>query len=409
MYQASTNPLSLKGNLHNLLRSFLGDVAALRETFELVVPILEEQDKLRLRQHRQASEVLKDRFIDAGAGAASSNIPEIIEATKTIRGHEHRLRRGRVLFQGNSIVALVSRFDDFFAAVMRFILRVQPGPLAASSISYLEVSQAKSVEELLDRFVKKHVENVLRESHTEQFKALTSFTGKFDEPELLAPFLEITERRNLHVHTGGRVSSQYIEVCQQAGVKLHSWLKKGAYLPVDRVYFKKACITMSEMAFKMTQTVMRKLFPKEIKIADASLLGIGVDFLQRDDFRLAEMVFDYGVGLNQNWTSNDGIRKAFVINKATALKFSNKNKECLATLDKTDWSSAHPKFVIAVHVLRDEIEKATTLLKTLLLSTELSERNLLEWPVFRRFRESEQCRSTFREVEGRELGVLQKI
>ena len=129
------------------------------------------------------------------------------------------------------------------------MLRKRPEQLSKLSISYIEATNAPSIEELRERFVRKEVEDVLRGSHSEQFKYLSAFTGKFDEPALWSRVIEITERRNLHVHTGGRVSSQYLERCREAGVVLPSDLRERMLLPVDTVYFNKACLTFSEMAF----------------------------------------------------------------------------------------------------------------------------------------------------------------
>jgi hypothetical protein len=75
-------------------------------------------------------------------------------------------------------------------------------------------------------------------------------------------------------------------------------------------------------------------------------------------------------------------------------------------LDATDWSSTGLKYMIAVQVLRDELDQAANTLRLLLRSGELTERQLLEWPVVRLFRESKPCREVFREVSGHDLGVL---
>ena len=44
-------------------------------------------------------------------------------------------------------------------------------------------------------------------------------------------FIEISERRNLFVHTGGIVSEQYIEVCKKYGCIIEN--KVGDNLDVD--------------------------------------------------------------------------------------------------------------------------------------------------------------------------------
>jgi hypothetical protein len=182
--------------IHNLVRSFLGDVESLRETFDTVVPILLQQDKERRHSFRKAQRILATGAPDSVSGESShteeANIPQLLDAAKVVRESAHKLRRSRVLFQGNSIVSLVSRFDQFFAEILRFSLRQRPDRLESLSLSYIDVTRASSIGELRSRFVIKEVEDQMRESHTKQFKYLAAFTGDFDEPKLWAPFIVIT-------------------------------------------------------------------------------------------------------------------------------------------------------------------------------------------------------------------------
>lgn len=81
------------------------------------------------------------------------------------------------------------------------------------------------------------------------------------------------------------------------------------------------------------QTLSRKLFSKHLDIADRSLMSIGLSLLQAEQDTLAEVVFDYAVGLKRNWISNENMARAFLINKATALSFNGETKKCRALLD----------------------------------------------------------------------------
>jgi len=171
-----------------------------------VVPLLEKQDDERRKEVREAQLTL-DRAL-TNAKDSGVNLPQIIDSTKVIRGHELRLRRARLLFQGNSIVSLVSRFDQFLAAIIRFLLRLHPERLNNLSIPYSDLSQMSSVEELRSRFIRNEVEDLFRKAHDAQFKYLEGFIGPVNEEELWSAFVEIAERRNLHVHTGGRASRQ---------------------------------------------------------------------------------------------------------------------------------------------------------------------------------------------------------
>lgn len=342
---------------------------------------------------------------DKAAVLPTANIPQLLDAARIVRESNRKLRRSRVLFRGNSIVALVSRFDHFFSAILRFALRQRPERLESLSLSYIEAAKASSIEELRNRFVVKEAEDQMRESHTKQFKYLSFFTGDFDEPKLWAPFIEITERRNLYVHTGGRISAQYLEVCRAAGEKIPSGFCEGLFLPVDSAYFKRSCLVISEMAFKLGQTILRKFFSKESNIADTSLLSIGLDLIRDENYKLAEVVYDYAANLKENWISDDKMRKTFTINRALVLKSLKKDKESLILLSKTDWTSAHPKFLLAVHLLRDETKEAAKVLSSLLKLGDLTEKQLLDWPIFKGFRESEECAVAFQAVHHRPLGL----
>src|ERR1700684_1223493 len=85
--------------LHRLLRAFLGDTETLWETFDTVLPILEEEDEERRREYKEAKKLL-EQHSSATGDIPPQNLPRLIEAAGLIRKHERRFRRARVLFQG---------------------------------------------------------------------------------------------------------------------------------------------------------------------------------------------------------------------------------------------------------------------------------------------------------------------
>ena len=89
--------------------------------------------------------------------------------------------------------------------------------------------------------LEKEIESVLRKSHAEQFSWMES---KFSLPlrqglEIWPKFIEITERRNLYVHTGGIVSSQYLKICKENGLLLPN-TKVGDEISIEPDYFRHA-------------------------------------------------------------------------------------------------------------------------------------------------------------------------
>jgi hypothetical protein len=385
--------------LHRLLLTFVTDLDCQLEAFQLLVPVLEEQDRLRVLEVKRAKALL------AASAAPPDDTVAALRAANIVRQHAHRIRRARVLFKGNSIVSLVSRFDQFFAAVFRLLLRNHPQRLSANTISMEETFNVASLDELRSRIVHLHVEEIMRQSHANQFRAIEPYLSKVDEPLLWGEFIEVTERRHLYVHTGGKISSQYLAVCKQHGVPLSPSLSERNVLSIDSPYMRHAVRVLSEMGFKIAQTAMRKEFPKDLEGADKSLLSLGMTLLQNEQLDLALVVFDYGSRLRPNQTANDNHRKMFLINKATALKLKGDQKRCLETLAAVDWSAAHPQFLIAVNVLRDNFDEAAKLMLLLFAGAQLTEKQLIEWPVFSEYRKSEVCKQAFKAFFKRELGI----
>jgi hypothetical protein len=59
---------------------------------------------------------------------------------------------------------------------------------------------------------------------------------------------------------------------------------------------------------------------------------------------------------------------------------------------------------LGIHVLRDETKEAASLLGQLLKSGDIAEKQLLDWPVFKSFRETDACVVAFQTVHQRALG-----
>jgi hypothetical protein len=115
------------------------------------------------------------------------------------------------------IVSLVSQYDVFLSALVRCLFIAQPG-LIQSSKKTFEVSEILafgSMQEAKDAIADEEIESLLRESHHEQFSWLERrFNIQTLRKDLRSwpNFVEITQRRNLFVHSDGRISKQYLKV-----------------------------------------------------------------------------------------------------------------------------------------------------------------------------------------------------
>src|SRR5690606_26781443 len=104
-------------------------------------------------------------------------------------------------------------------------------------LTYKQLLELDSIEVARDRLIEGEIEAVLRQSHTDHYKWLESKCSiKLRENLASWPrFVELTERRNLFVHTHGVVSSQYLSVCSQHKCAVDG-LAVGARLDASKDY-----------------------------------------------------------------------------------------------------------------------------------------------------------------------------
>jgi hypothetical protein len=222
-----------KPNVGIVLQMFLDRIDSLLETFSTIYPIVVERNNLTVDE---AAKYLNQNLIPLEVPLEGEEIKftfdptkwhEIIERIRTISKAgitKHVLPR---IF----VVSLISEYDAFLSRLVLALFEGQPGLLNSikREIPFNELIGFTSITEAKEYVLEKEIETLLRGSHTEQFDWLESkFSIKLREGLAIWPaFIEITERRNLFVHTSGRVSSQYLAVCQKHGVKFEK-------LPKDR-------------------------------------------------------------------------------------------------------------------------------------------------------------------------------
>ena len=175
-------------------------------------------------------------------------------------------------------------------------------------------------------------------------------------------FVELTERRNLFVHTGGVVSSQYLAVCAAHGVQHETDVGVGDVLGVPQTYFKNACSCLLEISTKLAQVLWRKIDPESMEVADRSLIEVTYELLEIENYSLAKTLVDFGVNTLKRHSS-DSDRRLLLVNLAQCHKWLGKSEICNEILDKEDWSSSSDKFKLGVAVLHDDFDEAVKIMK----------------------------------------------
>jgi hypothetical protein len=282
------------------------------------------------------------------------------------------------------------------------LLRAYPEKLGSRTLSYSEAVRASSLDELRNKLIDDEIDSKMRASHLEQLEYLSSLANVglgTDESNLIANFVEITERRNCHIHSSGNISTQYLRICSTHKVSFQQTPVVGKPLEVTAGYFAEARRVLSEMAFKISQTIVRKVFPDYQSEANDQVNVVGIELLAEERWNEALAVFDYLSGLRLDRNKYESDWKNNLINKAQTLIGMGKTDAATKLIDEIDWTASHPKYLMAVQVLKREYEEAAELMPAANLEAE----NYRGWPLFRDFRQSDCFKQSFSKLFGHEF------
>lgn len=327
------------------------------------------------------------------------------------RRNEHYLL-SRKLLPRSLLVSLISQYDAFLGRVLRTIFLRKPEILNGSDkkISFESLSQFSSLDAARDYILEKEVESILRSSHADQFKWMErTFDLHLTKDLVIWPaFIEITERRNLFVHTDGIVSSQYISVCGMYKSKIDEGVKEGDNLGVPQKYFESSYECIHELGVKLGHVLWRKLFPDEREMADDNLINHTYELIDSGKYRLAIRLLDFACSEIKKF-ANESNQLVLVVNRALAYKCNGDDDRCMKVMRAVDWSAKGDQFKLADAVLSSAWERAAQVMKRIGKEGPVSKSQYRDWPLFREWREQKLFLTTYAEVFGEEFVIKTEV
>lgn len=298
------------------------------------------------------------------------------------------------------LVTMVSEFDVLVGRIIAAMLRDRPEILNASekTLTFAQLASFPDVEAARSHLIEKEVEAVLRDSHIEQFKWME---GRLKIPltkglRSWPKFVEITERRNLLVHTDGIVSSQYLENCKRHGAPTQG-AKVGEKLGIDPSYFEGALAVLLEIGIKLSQVVWRKIRPHDHAAVERHLTETTYDLLATGNNEATVAILEFFVEELKKFIHPEH-KMICTINLAQALKWTKKSERMVKVLKNIDESILDPKYRLGVQVLRDDFVKASATMKQIGANGSIPKESYRDWPLFQEFRKSEVFRAAFAAV-----------
>ncbi len=382
---------------------YLSDLECFREMFSSVIPLLREQETTRKEYLDSFLAKAKDGKEEKNSENKKGEISFKVTHSdiNKVLSNILKLNRAEILFRQQSIVSLISTFDEFLGGILKIVLRLHPEWLKSSekTITYRELVDLGSIEEAISGLIDREVDILLRESHEKQIEFIDEKLkiGINKAFSRLPQFLEVAERRNLLVHTGGCVSSQYLERCTSFKLKSDSNQSVGDRLEIDDEYFNNAFSLCFELGLRISQASYRRLFKDQLDKADKALNNLTIKFLNSGDYNLAEVVCDFDLAIPEKLRSVDTEYIYFAkINQAIAKKFSGKPFE--EGLEGVHWQVFHPKYALALHVLRDQFDDAAKIMRSSEIKDNIGKIGFRSWPLFKEFRNTLQFKQSYLEI-----------
>jgi hypothetical protein len=167
-------------------------------------------------------------------------------------------------------------------------------------------------------------------------------------------------------------------VCTEHKVDLDG-IVIGQQLRLPASYLREAVDVVTELGWKLTQVVWRKLHPDETAEATNALINETFELLKVGGFKIAGTMLKFGLSLRRQ--SDDQSGKIMVVNLAIATKLAGDTDGAMGILEKEDWSASSNKFRICVAAVRGDIEEVVRLMPTV-DNNDIDRNDFREWPAF---------------------------
>jgi len=403
--------MSQNNSFMNELTKILTSIESLKNSLPLLLVTIEEE--INKTQNEQINYIVQNGIESINEGELEKTYHLSIEHYYEIKKYDNQLfnlNKAKILLPNSFLVSLICQYDAFIGGLIRVIYTTIPEKLNSSEkkILFSQLMDFNDLQEARNFILEKEIETVLRNSHVEQIKWLESKVDMVltKDLDIWTTFVEITERRNLFVHTDGVVSDQYISNCSEHKVPFEKKPKLGDCLKIDVDYFSNAANCLFELCVKLVTVIWRKIIPDEIEKSDFSLNHICFDLIKDEEYQLALKLLEFGTNILKKHP-NEQYYLFMVINKAQAYKWIGENEKCISIVESIDWTAKNDQFLLAKSVLLDDFSSAGKLMLSIGNNGNGNQADYKSWPLYKEFRKTEIFKTAFEKIFKEKLQITQ--
>jgi hypothetical protein len=315
----------------------------------------------------------------AEAGLPPRDVVRVISVSSKIGAAKSRSG----LMLESLLISAVAQFEVFISRMITASLRFDPSALEASEKKYQygDIYRFDSIDSFTTAAADAYVDALMYDGMHSWMKFLSRAT-RSDTSWVSDLLEEVVMRRNIHVHAGGRASTQYLGALGKKAAAV----KVGDHLPVTADYLSDALDRMARSVIVLTQaasaavcsTAKGKAAIAEGKVdPDQLVVDASFDLLaagryaavaplstQLDPFPVSastrERIRANSFVAQKKWTGLDSVR---------------------ADIEAWDVTASEDELVLAKHCLLEEVEEAKKLFKRLSDTDRITLTELATWPI----------------------------
>lgn len=290
------------------------------------------------------------------------------------------------LLYKNSLISLLSTVEWFFSQILHFYYDKFPDSsgIKNKTLTLDDLKNFHSIDDAEKYLIENKIEDILRSSIKDWFKILKDDfkLGMGYKEQYENELIEIYQRRNLLVHNGGIINSIYLSKISDE----FKILRIGDKIEVDKDYLEKAIDTF-ELIFTLIVCELWKKISDNDEDRCEILMNMGYKFLKESKWDIAKCCNFFLCGDKKMPIAS---RTAAQLNVWLCDKEKNGFDSIKKEILENDFSDKALIFQIAFSALKDDKDFFFNNLEQTLRTEELTPDHLIEFPIFRNMRDSEE-------------------
>jgi hypothetical protein len=389
-----------KSKFPTILENFLIDVECLKNSIEVVMPIVGRNANTTQKKFNAYIQEKKIKKVKSKNNLYFLINNKISDDFDKLHHNLHIAAEAYNIISRSFLVSLISQFDTFLASLLKEVFTLKPEMLNSQEkkVSYSKIYESSNIQEVKQYILDTETESWFGEGYRkilDNFEEKHNLTIKSHVPDYDV-FTEAIARRNLFTHNNGIVNERYLTFLKTSGVDIGK-ITKGQLLNVSPEYFYHVLQAFSLISVIICNQLWRKFVPEEDELTDGDLSERIVDFIDNGQLKLALNISNYSVRLEKYFSEET--RLILLINNALCYKRLGQSEKVKTIIESVDWTPTNYLLKMCVEILKNNYKEAISLMEKIGSKSDLLDKDCYrKWPIFNELKKNKDFMNMFRKI-----------